>query len=40
VLATKVKIVGGPDRGKIEISYYSAEDLGRIYELLTSPQRD
>jgi ParB family transcriptional regulator, chromosome partitioning protein len=34
VLATKVKIVGGPSRGKIEISYYSADDLSRIYELI------
>jgi|SRR5208282_2987263 len=33
-LATKVKIVGGPDRGRIEISYYSADDLSRIYELI------
>jgi len=31
-LATKVKIVGGPDRGRIEINYYSADDLSRIYE--------
>jgi ParB family transcriptional regulator, chromosome partitioning protein len=33
-LATKVKIVGGPDRGRIEITYYSADDLSRIYELI------
>jgi len=33
-LATKVKIVGGPNRGRIEISYYSADDLSRIYELI------
>jgi len=33
-LATKVKIVGTPDRGRIEISYYSADDLSRIYELI------
>jgi ParB family transcriptional regulator, chromosome partitioning protein len=31
-LGTKVKIVGDERRGKIEISYYSAEDLNRIYE--------
>jgi len=33
-LATKVKIVGSPDRGRIEISYYSADDLSRIYDLI------
>ncbi len=31
-LGTRVKIVGNPKRGKIEISYFSAEDLNRIYE--------
>ncbi len=31
-LGTKVKIVGDERRGRIEISYYSAEDLNRIYE--------
>jgi ParB family chromosome partitioning protein len=34
-LGTRVKIVGGETRGKIEISYFSAEDLQRLYELLT-----
>lgn len=35
-LATKVKIFGTPDRGKIEIEYYSKEDLERVLELITS----
>lgn len=30
-LGTKVKITGGDGRGKIEIQYYSSEDLNRIY---------
>lgn len=34
-LATKVKIFGTPDRGKIEIEYYSKEDLERVLELIT-----
>jgi ParB family chromosome partitioning protein len=34
-LATKVKIFGSPDRGKIEIEYYSKEDLERVLELIT-----
>ncbi|MGH9720097.1 MAG: hypothetical protein ACRD8O_07780 [Bryobacteraceae bacterium] len=35
VLGTKVRIVGKPDsRGKIEIEYYSAEDLDRIYTVI------
>lgn len=34
-LGTRVKIVGGETRGRIEISYFSAEDLQRLYELLT-----
>ena len=29
-LKTRVKIVGGPGRGRIEIEYFGAEDLGRI----------
>lgn len=33
--ATKVKIHGNPDRGRIEIEYYSQEDLERILELVT-----
>ncbi len=31
-LGTRVKIVGSPASGRIEIRYYSAEDLNRIYE--------
>jgi ParB family chromosome partitioning protein len=31
-LGTRVKIAGNPKRGKIEISYFSAEDLNRIYD--------
>jgi ParB family chromosome partitioning protein len=34
-LATKVKIFGTPDRGKIEVEYYSREDLERVLELIT-----
>jgi ParB family chromosome partitioning protein len=35
-LATKVKIFGTPQRGRIEIEYYSQEDLERVLELITS----
>jgi ParB family chromosome partitioning protein len=31
-LGTRVKIVGSPASGRIEIRYYSADDLNRIYE--------
>jgi len=31
-LGTRVKVQGDEKRGKIEISYFSAEDLNRIYE--------
>ena len=31
-LGTRVKVRGDEKRGKIEISYFSAEDLNRIYE--------
>ena len=34
-LGTRVKIVGSEKRGRIEISYFSGEDLQRLYELLT-----
>ncbi len=34
-LATKVKIHGSPERGRIEIEYYSREDLERVLELIT-----
>jgi len=33
-LGTRVKITGDGERGRIEISYFSSEDLNRIYELL------
>lgn len=35
VLATQVKIKAGRKKGKIEIEYYSAEDLNRIVGILT-----
>ena len=34
-LGTKVSIRGSENKGKIEISYYSMEDLERILSLLT-----
>lgn len=35
VLGTKVRIVeGGKSKGRIEIEYYSADDLSRIYDLI------
>jgi len=33
-LGTRVKITGDGERGKIEISYFSGEDLIRLYDLL------
>ncbi|HUY15121.1 MAG TPA: ParB/RepB/Spo0J family partition protein [Terriglobia bacterium] len=33
-LGTRVKIVGNGQRGKIEISYFSQEDLNRLYDYL------
>ena len=33
-LGTKVKIAGDTNRGKIEISYYTMDDLERISELI------
>lgn len=33
-LGTKVRIMGGNDKGKIEISYYTPDDLERIAELV------
>ena len=33
-LGTKVKIFGTPERGRIEINYYSREDLDRVLEML------
>lgn len=37
-LGTRVKVNGDEKRGKIEISYFSAEDLNRIYELIVGKQ--
>jgi ParB family chromosome partitioning protein len=34
-LGTRVKILGSPQSGRIEIRYYSAEDLNRIFEWIT-----
>ena len=34
-LGTRVRIIGSENRGKIEISYFSGDDLQRLYELLT-----
>jgi ParB family transcriptional regulator, chromosome partitioning protein len=36
VLGTKVTVKGGLKKGKIEIDYYSLDDLERIYDLLVS----
>jgi ParB family chromosome partitioning protein len=33
-LGTRVRILGDGRRGKIEISYFSAQDLNRIYDLM------
>lgn len=33
-LGTRVKVVGSGRRGKIEISYFSADDLSRIYDYI------
>ncbi|MFC1571163.1 ParB/RepB/Spo0J family partition protein, partial [Candidatus Margulisiibacteriota bacterium] len=33
-LGTKVKIFGTPNRGRIEINYYSREDLDRVLEII------
>jgi ParB family chromosome partitioning protein len=34
-LMTRVRIVGGPRRGKIEVVYASGDELGRLVELMT-----
>jgi len=39
-LGTKVKIFGSPDRGRIEIEYYSKEDLERILELVMGEKKE
>ncbi len=31
-LGTRVKIVGTPNRGRIEVQYFSAEDLNRLFD--------
>lgn len=33
-LGTRVKIAGTAERGRLEISYYSPEDLNRLFELI------
>lgn len=33
-LGTRVRITGDGQKGKIEVSYFSAEDLNRLYELM------
>jgi ParB family chromosome partitioning protein len=38
-LGTKVKIFGTPERGRIEINYYSREDLDRVLEMLLAQNR-
>ncbi|MBZ5564850.1 MAG: ParB/RepB/Spo0J family partition protein [Acidobacteriia bacterium] len=38
ILGTRVKITGGGKRGKIEVSYFSSEDLTRIYDLIVKNQ--
>lgn len=35
-LGTRVKVTGGGGRGSIQISYFSAEDLDRIYNIIMS----
>lgn len=35
-LGTRVKIVGDQRRGRIEISYFSPDDLSRIYDLIVA----
>jgi ParB family chromosome partitioning protein len=37
-LGTRVKVNGDEKRGKIEISYFSADDLNRIYEWIVKRQ--
>jgi len=39
-LGTRVRITGNPEKkGKIEIEYYSGEDLHRIYEVIVGPEK-
>ena len=37
-LKTRVRIVGGPGRGRIEVEYFGAEDLGRIASAMLDPR--
>jgi len=37
-LKTRVRIVGGPGRGRIEIEYFGAEDLSRIASAMLDPR--
>jgi len=39
-LGTKVKIFGTPERGRIEIDYFSKDDLERILEVLLSEKKE
>jgi len=39
-LGTRVNIRGNMKKGKIEISYYSMDDLERIYEILAKEKQD
>jgi ParB family chromosome partitioning protein len=40
ILGTKINIKGSLNKGKIEISYYSADDLDRIYEIISKDTPD
>jgi ParB family chromosome partitioning protein len=40
ILGTKINIKGSLNKGKIEISYYSADDLDRIYEIISQDTSD
>ena len=35
IFSTKVKLVGNENKGRIYIDYYNADDLQRIYELMS-----
>ena len=39
VIGTKVRIVGGPKAGRVELHYHSADELDRLYKLLSEPTR-
>jgi len=40
LLGTRVRVVGkGDQRGRIEIEYYSAEDLDRIYAIIVGEEK-